>query len=335
MLIPYGDQVKILITGANGFLGHWMARRLRDEGHETFALLRNLANIDELKQLGIYPVLGDITNRDSVFSACKNMDGVFHLAGLVAYTRRDRTSMIQVNYHGTKNIVDACIELKVPRLLHVSSVAAVGASFSPNVILNETSPFNLRHLHLGYFDTKHAAEMYVRRATRFSKLSAVIVNPSTIYGAGDAKKGSRGTQLKVARGKFLFYTGGGANVVAVEDVIDAMWAAWQKGASGERYILCGENILIKDLFTKIAKAAGVNPPKILMPNSALKMLGIAGDLLEKCGQKAPLSSETAWISQLYHWFSNEKAKKELGFKTRSADIAIENSVRWCKDNHLI
>jgi len=327
--------VKILITGANGFLGHWMAKRLREENHQTFALVRSLSNLDEIQKWGITPVLGDITDRESVFSVTKNMEGVFHLAGLVAYTPNERKTMVQVNYHGTKNIVDACIAHRVPRLLHVSSVSAIGASFSPQIILDESAKFNLRHLHLGYFDTKHAAEMYVRRAARLNRLAAVIVNPSTIYGAGDAKKGSRGTQLKVAKGKFPFYTSGGANVVALEDVVDAMWSAWQKGRNGERYILSGENILIKDLFAKIAKASGVNPPKIFLPNGALRLLGLVGDQLAKIGKKAPISSETAWISQLYHWFSNEKAKRELGFKARSADVAIENSIRWCKDNHLI
>lgn len=327
--------MKILVTGATGFLGHWTVTRLCQEGHEVFALVRKSSALEEFKNLGVKGILGDVVDRKSVFDALKNMDGVFHLAGLVAYTPQERQSMIQVNYHGTKNIVDACIELKISRLLHVSSVCAVGASFSPKIILDEKSKFNLRHLHLGYFDTKHAAESYVRRAVRLKKLSAVIVNPATIYGAMDSKKGSRTTQLKVAQGIFPFYTSGGVNVVAVEDVVEGMWSAWQIGREGERYILGGENILIKDLFIKIAKAARVEPPKIYMPNFALTLLGSLGDQLARFGKKPPINSESAWTSKLYHWFSNEKAKRDLGFKARAADIAIENSIRWSKENNLL
>jgi dihydroflavonol-4-reductase len=327
--------LKVLVTGANGFLGSWLTRRLLKEGHDVSVLVRKNSDHSALDGLRCTKVFGDITDRSSCIDAFRNINTVFHLAGLVAYNPFERDNMARVNVGGTCNVIEACRRNQVAQLVYVSSVCAIGASFTEDTILDESSPYNIHHLHLGYFDTKHIAEKLVVRATKRKYFKSVILCPATVYGAGDAKKGSRGTQLKVAKGKFPFYTGGGANVVAVEDVIDGITSAWQVGRNGERYILSGENILIKDLFERIAKAAEVKPPKIFLPNPLLKIIGKAGDIMIKMGKKAPLNSEVAWTSQLYHWFSNDKAKRELGFNPKPADFAIENSIRWCKENKLL
>ena len=175
-----------------------------------------------------------------------------------------RPAMDKVNVGGTDNVVAACRKLKVRRLLHCSSVAAVGAS-EKRQMLHENSPYTIGHLNLGYFETKRLAEEKVRDAVKRGLLDAVIVNPSTVYGPGDAKKGSRKVQVKVAQGRFPFYPSGGASIVAVHDVVDGMVAAWQKGRTGERYILSGENLLIRDVFRKIAARAGARPPIISLP----------------------------------------------------------------------
>lgn len=327
--------MKVLITGANGFLGSWLTRRLLSDGHDVSVLIRKNSDLSPLSDSKCNYVYGDVTDKNSCAQALRGMNTVFHLAGLILYNPYDREKMERVNVGGTKNIIEACVENSVEKLVHLSSVCAIGASFDQNNILNENSPFNLSHLHLGYFETKRDAEALVVAATKNNQIKSVILNPTTIYGAGDARKGSRGTQLKVARGKFPFYTSGGANVVAVEDVVDGIISAWNKGRNGERYILCGENILIKDLFYKIARIAGVKPPSIYLPNPALMLLGKIGDGLISIGKKAPINSETAWVARLYHWFTNHKAKTELGFNCRSTDIAIENSIRWSKENGLI
>ncbi len=327
--------MKVLVTGANGFLGTWVTKRLLDEGHETHVLVRKGSDLSSLEGLKCIQEFGDITNKESVINAAKGMNAIFHLAGLIAYTPAARPKMQLVNVEGTKNAIEACQRGGVEKLVHLSSVVAIGAGFSPKEILNEQSPYNVAHLKLGYFDTKHDAEILVKEATSQGKIQSVILNPTTIYGAGDAKKGSRGTQLKVARGKFPFYTSGGANVVAVEDVVDGIISGWQKGKNGERYILSGENLFIKDLFTKIARAANVKPPSIYLPNPVLFSLGFIGDFMTKFGKSGPISSENALVASLYHWFSNEKAKKHLNFNPKPADFAIGNSIRWCKEHSLI
>ena len=139
-------------------------------------------------------------------------------------------------------------------------------------------------------------------------------------------------QLKVAKGKFPFYTSGGVSIVSVNDVVDALVTAWQEGKSGERYILCGENITIKSLFEMIAAEAGVAAPSKHLPNLAVKTIGKIGDVMEYFGKKGPLNSENATVAVMYHWFSHEKATNELGFRPRPARECIAESVKWSKEN---
>lgn len=326
---------KVLVTGANGFLGGWLTSRLVEEGHEVFCLVRPRSDLSEIKHLKIQYRHGDVTNLDSVQQAIQGIDSVFHLAGLVAYKKSDRPMMDKVNVQGTKNVVEACSENNVRRLVHLSSVVAVGAGFTPDQVLNEKSEYNLKHLNLGYFETKRLAEEIVKDAVIKNKLDSVMLNPSTIYGAADAKKGSRKSQVKVAQGKLKFYTSGGVSVVAVEDVVDGIMAAWKKGRSGERYILSGENLTIKDLFKTIAELAGQPPPPWLMPGWALHGIGAVGDVMSQIGLPSPLSRENAWTATLFHWFDSQKAKNELGFNPQSAKIALSKSVAWMEKNGLL
>lgn len=326
---------KVLVTGANGFLGSWVTRALVQEGHDVYALVRPKSDLSELEGVNCKYVHGDVTDVHSLLETFKGMDSVFHLAGVIAYKRSQRPLMDKVNVQGTANVVSVCREHKVRRLVYLSSVVAIGGGFSTDEVLNEDSTYNLHDLNLGYFETKHEAEKIVKKACDKNEIDAVILNPSTIYGAGDAKKGSRKMQLKVAQGKLKFYTSGGVNVVAVEDVVDGILKAWKNGKSGERYILCGENILIKELFAMIAAEAGVKPPSFQLPDGLLHVLGSAGDMMEKAGLKGPVSKENAYTATMYHWFDSAKAQRELGFKPRPAREAIHNSVQWMKDHKLV
>ncbi len=327
--------MKVLVTGASGFLGGWVVRRLLDEGHDVRIIVRPKSDLEEIKDLKLDIQPGDVTDPDSLIAATRGVDTVFHLAGLIAYSRATREAMERVNVQGTANVIAACKANQVRRLVHLSSVTAVGAGFTKDQILNEDSPYNLKHLNLGYFETKRKAEALVKDAVTQDGLDAVILNPSTIYGPADAKKGSRKVQLKVAQGRFPFYPPGGVSIVAVEDVVDAIMAAWNKGKKGERYIVSGENLLIKDVFEMIAAEAGIKPPSIALPRSAIFAIGKFGDFLELLGKKGPLNTENAWTSVLYHWFDSSKAATEFGIKFKPASYAIRRSVQWSREHGLI
>lgn len=327
--------MKVLITGANGFLGSWLTKALNEKGFDVSILVRPTSDLSELQGCKFNKIFGDVTDPDSLNKAFAGMDGVFHLAGVVAYKKKDRPLMEKVNVLGTQYVLDAIEKQKVKKLLHLSSVVAIGASTDPKHVLNEESPYTIGHLNLGYFETKKAAEDLVKARLKNQSFEAVMVNPSTIYGPADAKKGSRSVQLKVAQGRFPFYTSGGVSVVGVEDVVDGILKAWDKGRSGERYILSGENWTIRELFTAIAEEAQVPPPKYKLPNFALHGLGMTGDFLAKFGIKGGISRENAWTSTMYHWFDNSKARRELGFSPKPARFAIQQSVQWMKNHGLL
>lgn len=324
--------MKAVVTGANGFLGSWLVRRLTREKVETFALVRKGSDLSELENFDGSFLYGDVTQQETLENAFSGADVVFHLAGVIAYKPKDRPLMEKVNVGGTKNVIDACLKMKVPRLVHLSSVVAVGAGFSPQNVLNEDSDFNVGHLRLGYFDTKKQAEDLVWKAAKENNLNSVILNPSTIYGPGDARKGSRKTQIKVAQGKFKVYPPGGVNVVAVEDVVEGILRAWQSGIRDRRFILASENLLIKDVFKIIAERAGVQPPPYALPRWFIRGTGRIGDLLNSFGLEGSLSSETAWTSTLYHWFDSSRAQRELGLHFQKSEKSIHASVDWMKAN---
>jgi dihydroflavonol-4-reductase len=327
--------MKVLVTGANGFVGASLCRALAQEGHEVLALVRRGSDRSELEGVPAQIVDGDVTDPGSLARTFVGVDSVFHLAGVIAYRKADRALMERVNVEGTAHVLKACREAGVRRLVHMSSVTAIGAGFKPTQVLNEGSSYNIAHLDLGYFETKRQAEELVRSAVAIDGVDAVIVNPSTIYGPGDARKGSRKTQLKVAQGRFPFYTGGGVSIVALDDAISGIIAAWKKGRKGERYILAGDNILIKELFALIAEAAGVKAPGLKIPDAVLFALGRWGDLKAALGLKSSVSVENAWSSTLYHWFDHSKARAELDFRPRPAREAIASSVAWMRENGLL
>ena len=327
--------MKVLVTGATGFVGSWITKKLINEGHEVHILRRKSSDLSEIDGLAVTHHIGDVTDIESLSAAVGKVEFVFHLAGVVGYSPSMREMMERVNVKGTENVVNACQKSNIQRLVYMSSVVAIGASFDGSKPLTESSQYNIEHLDLGYFQTKHKAEKIVKKACDNGLVDAVILNPSTIYGPRDAKKGSRKTQVKVAQGKMPFYTSGGVNVIHINDLIEAAYNAFQSGRTGERYILAGENITIKTLFTLIAEAAGVEAPKIYLPNPVVHSIGKIGDLLEKINKKGPLNSENAWAATLFHWFDSSKAQAELGLKVTPAKDSIASSVEWMRRHKMI
>lgn len=318
---------KVIVTGANGFLGSNLCKKLLEQGYKVSVLVRRNSDISELAHLNLEYHYGDILDLNSMILAFRNQDYVFHLAGLISYKKYDRERMHKVNVEGTYNVIEACKLNQVKKLINLSSVATVGSSFNKN-ILDETSPYTVTQLQIGYFETKKEAENLVIKAAKHNEIFAVCVNPSTIYGSADAKKGSRRNQVKVAKGIMPFYTSGGVNVVSVDDVTDGILLALEKGQSGERYIISGENITIKELFELIAQAAHVKAPSKQIPNFVLQIAGFFGDLFKK-----GISRDNANTATMFHWFKHDKATKELGYVPKhSARYAIQQSVNWMKEN---
>jgi dihydroflavonol-4-reductase len=325
--------MRVLVTGGSGFLGGWLARRLLAEGHGVRLICRGDRAPLARALPGTEVVPGDVTDATSLAAACRGIDTVFHLAGVVGHGAHARTEMERVNVGGTARVIDACAASGA-RLVHASSAVAVGASFDGHP-LDEQARWTLASLRLGYFDTKHRAEELVLAAVRARRIEAVMINPTTIYGAGDAAKGSRTVQVAVARGRFPWVPPGGVGVVAVEDVVDAFLAVWCRGRVGERYLINGGNLTLRELFTAIARAAEVRPPWIPLPRAVLFGLGAVGDRLAAFGFDPPFTTETAWMAVLHHWFDGGRAERELGIRPRPPAAAITASVEWMRAAGLL
>ena len=321
--------MKVLVTGATGFLGRWLCKKLIQEGHTVHVLARPSSDLTVLPKGQTVVRTGDVTDLASFSKAAEGVEVMFHLAGLVAYAEKFRSAMEEINVKGTSYAVQICRQKNI-RLVYMSSVVAVGASKTKRV-LNEESPYEMAACRFGYFDTKKAAEELVQKACQKGDLFSVILNPSNVYGAGDMKKASRRTHIWVARGRFPFYTEGGLSVVDVESVIEACVQAMHKGRSGERYILSGGNITIKELFQMIAECTGARPPFIKLNDLSLDMIALLGKFFQKLGGKSFLDKDIR-VGRFYHWFDHTKASRELGFAPKSARQAIQNSIHWWRDH---
>lgn len=323
---------RALVTGATGFVGQHLVKKLLENNFEVITYGRRSPKISGTK----LHIPGDILDKDLFAQAISTSEYVFHLAGLIAYQRHLRPQMERVNVEGTRNFVDGLRKSqRLEKAFYMSSVAAIGASFQPTP-LNEDSQFRIGELDLGYFETKRRAEELVVNASQSTRLPLYLANPSTIYGPGDFEKNSRSFQLKVAQGKILFYPPGGVNVVHIEDVTEAILKILEIGQPGRRYILSSENLTIKELFQTIAEIAGKKPPRVLLPQGLLKILGRTGDLINQINPATTsLSVENANTSCLFHWFDNLRARTELGVTFRPAKVAIQDSLDWAKAQRLI
>ncbi len=313
-----------LVTGANGFIGGHLVQYLKDKKIPVKSMCRS-----DPGGSNDY-VYGDVTNIDSLVSAFKGIDLVIHAAGV---TDTQDSQIHKVNVDGTQNVVSAVIRRKVQRLIHISSTAAVGASFKPRVIA-EDFKFNLQHLN--YFQSKYLSEQIVIKSAKKKEIEAVILNPTQVYGPGDMIKPSRQSlQLKIAKGRFLFYPPGGVSVVDISSVAKTAYSAISKGVSGERYVLSGENMYTKDMFCLLAEIANSIKPFIPLSKKVLLSIGSRESLLKKIKLKTIISYEKALLGTMFHWFDSTKAKEEFGFNPKPAIEALRTSVEWARNNNLI
>ncbi|MGZ3790156.1 MAG: NAD-dependent epimerase/dehydratase family protein [Bacteriovorax sp.] len=325
--------MKVLVTGANGFLGHHLIKKLLTLNFEVTALVRANSDFANLSGLNVEIVHGDILDYEGLKKAAKNVDGIYHVAGFMTASPKERDLLFKVNVDGVKNIIRLCREEKIKKLVHVSSVVAVGSNLKKSdPLLNEESLNLTVGRGLANYDSKRMGEELVLAAARMGEIRASVVNPGLIYGAGDAKKIVRKGNVLAARGRLPFYTDGGVNIVSVGDVVFGMIRAMEVGRNGERYLLTGDNITIKELLTSIATLAGSSPPFLKLSSRLLKILSSIHDFL---GLKGELSRENIFSATSFHWYDHQKAERELHFHPRSYREAISESVEWMKEHQLL
>lgn len=321
-----------LVTGATGFLGSHIARKLAQRGEKLKILLRKTSKTSNIDDIPAERVYGDILDTDSVKRALEGCDTVYHTAGFVSFKKADYKKMEDINVKGTVNVLSAALEAGVKKAVYTSSVAAVG--IDPKVgVANEETSFTLEQEGVQYLNTKYYAE---REAFKIYQkgLPLVIVNPSVVIGAGDVYLSSTAAILWYCKRKFPGYIDGTLNLVDVEDVAEGHILGAEKGRLGERYILANKNLTIKEFFDLMERITGIPSPKIKIPYFiALASAFIVERVL---GLYSPnystMDVDSVKLSK-FHWYvDSSKAIQELGFPQTPIEETIRKTVKWFKDN---
>lgn len=317
--------MKVLVTGASGFLGAHVARALRNQGAEVRALVRAESARGPLRQLGVEFLEGDLLDESSLEEACRGVDGLIHCAARTGSWSRQNDIQRRVNVEGTTALLRAAQLRQVERIVHVSSVAAVGAARHEEV-LDEGTPWNLAELEVNYALTKRLAEERVVAAAR-AGMPIVVVNPSAILGPRLDGKPPSGLITGVMQEKLPWVPPGGISVTDVRDVAAGILAALSRGRVGERYILAGHNTTWSTLYEAIAKTVGGRAPARRLSPRALKWLTARATLLDHLRLARPPRTPEIYRSYgWYSWFRSDRAARELGYAVRPLPEIIADSV---------
>ena len=280
------------LTGASGFVGANLAPMLA-ERYRLRCLVRPGQHVPALEQLAHERVEGSLEDEVALQRGIAGAELVVHLAAVVSFRPEDRAAMQRVNVDAVARIAAMARQARVRRMLHMSTISAVACSDTPRE-LDETATYNFGPLRIGYCDTKRAAEDALR-AEVARGLDAVVVNPPSMYGAGDRRKSDGSLIDALLQGRVPFAPPGGINVANVVDVCRGCLQAVDHGRSGERYILGGENLTGRQLFERIARVVGSKPP---------------------------LTAQILRLSPYWFWYSSRKAQDELGYRPGPVDPGI-------------
>jgi dihydroflavonol-4-reductase len=271
-------------------------------------------------------VVADVTDRRAIRRAIEGCDKVFHVAGSTNL-RWSEEQLFHVNVTGTRNVLDACRELGVERVVHTSSVAALGPAKHGSTA-DERQVVRLGEIAgIPYAAAKVAAEQEVMRAAAHG-LDVVIVNPAHVLGPGDHLVSSTGIVRRFLLRRIPAYMDGAINIVDVRDVARGHLLADEKGATAERYVLGDRNYTWERLFADLGRYSGVEPPAVRLPVSAALALAEAG---ERMPGRAPVSLPEVRAASHYWTYRSTKARRELGWTTRPHEETVETTVRWWRE----
>ena len=319
---------KILITGANGFLGSAITKLALSKGYRVSVLVRKNSNLDNLMKFKskINFFFGDLRDKDDLYEPVKESDIIFHVAADYRLWSRKPSEIYDTNVHGTENIALLALKLK-KKLVYTSSVAALGLDKDGG---NETTNVEFDQMIGDYKKSKYLAEKIIEKLVK-KNLKVIIVNPSTPIGPGDIKPTPTGKIiLDVLKRKMPAYVNTGLNFVHVDDVAEGHFLALEKGKIGEKYILGGENLNFKDFLDMVSEIGNVPKVNIQINFKYLIPLAFLNEFLCKffISRTPSLTIDSLKMSSKKMFFSSMKAKKKLGYRPRPAKNAIKDAINW-------
>ena len=320
--------MKVLVTGATGFIGGNLARELWRRGDDVRALVRPGSNRLTIENTGIIPVEGDILDRQSVDRAVQGCEAVFHVAAAYTFWSNDPAGVSRTNVAGTLNVLEAARQSGVSRTVYTSTVGTVG--LLKNGIADEGTPLDPKSLHGHYKKSKFQAEQEAL-ALAAAGMPLVVVNPTAPVGPWDVKPTPTGKMvLDFLRRKIPAYLKTGMNLVDVADVVEGHILALGKGKTGERYILGNRNVSLKEIFDILSSQTGLPAPRIRAPYWLVVGAGYADRFVEGTllSREPAIPVEGVLASKTPAYVSCEKAVRELGQPQRPIEDALKQAVDW-------
>ncbi len=325
-----------LITGATGFVGSAVARVLAGRGHQLRLLTRASSDRRNIAGLDAELVTGDLTQPESLARAAAGCRYVVHVAADYRIWVPDPDAMLRANVAGTVAMMRAAQAAGVERIVHCSSVAALGVNPDASPA-DETVPLLPEAIVSTYKRSKYEAEQAVLDLVRRESLPVVIVNPAAPVGPRDIKPTPTGRMIRdAANGRIPAYVDTGVNVVHVDDVAEGHALALERGRIGERYILGGENLLLRELLTLVAEVAGRHPPRIALPIGPLMPVAAVMEAWARLtGMEPMVTRDHLKMARKKMFFSSDKAIAELGYRARPVRQAVEDAVAWFRANGMV
>ena len=319
----------ILITGATGFVGSAVLRQLVAAGHRVRALVRPDSDRRNLEGVAVEIAVGELRDPSSLDRAAAGCSGLFHVAADYRLWAPKTDGIYQTNVTGTRNLMSAAAQAGVARIVYTSSVATLGHT-RDGTPADETTPATIDDMIGAYKRSKFLAESEVRKLAGEQALPVVIVNPSTPVGPRDAKPTPTGRMIvEAAAGRMPAFVDTGLNLVHVDDVAAGHLLAFEHGAVGERYILGGENMTLRDILNEIAAITGRRPPRVRLPHGLVLPIAYLAEAWARVSGGQPFATvDGLRMAKQTMFFSSQKARDALGFKPRPAVEALGDAVEW-------
>jgi dihydroflavonol-4-reductase len=325
--------MKVFVTGATGFVGSHVASALATGGADLRLLLRASSSTSNLEGLPGERVVGDLMDPESFRKAVVGCDFVFHVAADYRLWTREPEQMYRANVEGTRSIIRAAEDARVKRVVYTSSVATMG--FSGNgQSANEDSPVSLADMIGHYKRSKYQAEQVALEAAR-KGANIVVVNPTTPVGERDIKPTPTGRIIvDFLKRKFPAYVDTGLNLVDVKEVAQGHLAAMEKGRSGERYILGGENLTLKQILDNLARITGLPSPKVKLPYIFALATGVVDTAVTGLllGREPRATIDAVRMGRKKMFVRSAKAERELGWRIVPVDNALRRAVGWFQEH---
>ncbi len=326
--------MKIFVTGGDGFLGSNLVRVLLEKGHDLRLLLQTGRETKTLDGLKLEIVEGDLLNFESLKAAAKDAEAIFHIAASTSIWPSRNEIVNKVNIEGTRNILRLAKDMDVKKLVYVGTANTFSFGTLENPGREDTAYLG-RKYGLDYMDSKWKAHQLVMNAVE-EGVPAVVVNPTFMLGAYDSAPSSGAMILAINSQKLPGYAPGGRNYICVKDAAVGIANALEKGKIGESYIIGNENLSYKEAFGKMAGVLGVEPPKLGIPWWGLLAYGRIGCFIAGLtGSKPTVSYPMAKIACDSHYFTAEKAVRELDLPQTPIEEGITESFNWLKSNGYI